>query len=620
MTETPTPEALPLPPVKVSGAAHKALADLMRRWSGWPAASLILGDPSPVSLYGKTDPVTREFTVNVDALSRNPNRVLSTVNPFRLRQEAILTGVMLHEAAHARYTLWRPRSQAERDALRLNDQPVSDQTLALASLLEEARIEHCMRDAECDGDESLRGLTWTMPVAAAGLLPLSEVSMDPDQQAMDVLRVWILRVGRRLPSDLHKGWALTITRLLEQAVDRIAPGKTNEVLRLVRSAINSRRHHSTGGVLHAAQEILKILYPNSENPEDTSNAPMPSGGCATGEAGEGEAGEGEAGEAGEAGEGEAGEGEAGEEAGATSSTPERALSAALAKAEAEANDEAEAEAMTSGGSSAGVGNEGADGDGWRKPSSEERQTQKQAEHFLRSLIEPSELATVSLSDSPSATVDPAALASWKAGGQVKPPTFFRQTRRAVEPSPPVKIAILVDVSGSMDVLQEPSAVLSWALSAAALDLRNFAGRGRQVESCLIHWGSLARVIQKNGETLPGIHETNCLEGTRAMHEAFDLVEGEMPGFFAPGDHPENRLIVQFTDWGLALRCAEAMRPRLAQARTLGVNMLTIAPEPYRFDRRIYDDVVTSVEHPLGREHVTYYDGKPNHVWTEAANM
>lgn len=211
---------------------------------------------------------------------------------------------------------------------------------------------------------------------------------------------------------------------------------------------------------------------------------------------------------------------------------------------------------------------------------------KEAERFLRDLISPSETTVRTLSETPSATIDGAALAAWKAAGQTGEPMFFVRTRREVMDSPPVRVAILVDISSSMAVLQNPSALLSWALASAAVDLRNFAGRGRQVESCLIHWGSTTPVVvQENGAMLPGLRSVRCNEGTSIMHLALDKVEEQMPGFFAHEEQGKqsNRLLVQFTDWELNGMTAAEAHLRVGKALDAGVNMLSITPPGYNHD-------------------------------------
>jgi hypothetical protein len=553
--------------------------------------------------------------------------------------------------------------------LHSDGQPATAQCVAVARLMEEPRIEGLMaRDADRIGAHSLG---WTMRASAAHLMPMTTLATDPDQQIMDLITSWALRAGRQYALEHHtdhalRGWVQNFTTLLYStfvthltaAQDRGADTDPMvDAQKIINGLIAMTGVTDDTGptMIDTARVVLDLLFPETDPSEE--GQPMPGSGCAESsdedeaeqdeaeqdesapsedgepdkgedptedEAGEGE-GEPEAGE-GEA-EPEAGEGEA--EPGATASTgteegDQSELAKALASMEQEAKGETEeeveeaeteAEEEVSGngaGSGAGSGIEG----GYRRPTKDERVIQKGAERFLREMIDMSESSTISLTDAPSSVVDGAALAAWKAGGQRSDPRFFIRTRRQIEPSPPVKVAILVDVSSSMDELQKPSAVLSWALSSASLDLQNFAGRGQRVESCLIHWGYSARVIQSPGEMLPGIKEHSCSEGTSAMAEALRLVKQEMPGFFDIGDQPVNRLLVQFTDWELWGH--HDVTPLIGEALASGVNMLTVAPQNYRPRSSSLDAILKGCPVQRGAASLLRYDPRsPDQVWKHA---
>ena len=674
-------------PVAVSDEAQRALAFKMREWSGWADATLVLGKPR-VSPYAECDHNKHQFTANPDALVLNPNRVVLTVTPFRLKQEAVFTGALLHEAGHARYSKWQPRTPEAVAAFCHSDgSKVSAATMALARVMEEPRIEGLI--ARDSGRIGALGLDWTMRAASAHLLPMTALAADPDQKILDLITSWALRAGRQIALNHHTGfqirpWAGQFTTLMGTTVyehlvdkDSVDPsGDQNRIASLLIDMITW-----VEGAVHrafmvdAAREVLTLLFP--ETPEDEQ--PEAGEGC-SGQQGQSEKGEkGEKSEqqepgaegdskAGADGDGETegdAEGDAPEdmdsdadsgEGGATPSTgedegeaessdegdpsedaePERgdgeaetdteselakALRSMEEQAKSETEEDADEQSQQTGGSAGGHGGGGDMGEGWRTPNKREREIQKGAERFLRGLIAPTEASKVTLTEAPSAMVDGAALAAWKAGGMIRDPKFFRRTRREVEPSPPVKIAVLVDVSGSMEELQKPSAILSWALASAALDLRNFAGRGQQIESTLIHWGSDARVIQKNGQMLPGIREVPCIEGTSAMAEALDLVAEQLPGFFEVGDKPTHRLLVQFTDWELTGwgSAREAARGRVHKALMSGVNMVTVAPHDYNERRSDLPEFIRLAPFMRGTSTVMRYNKMfPEQVWDTAS--
>lgn len=678
-------------PIDISPEAHRALSAKVREWSGWGDARLVFG-PTSTGAHATTEHISRTFTVNPTNLVLNPNRVLLTLTPFRLRQEAVLTGAVLHESGHARHTLWKPRTPEQLAAFVHGDgTPVTSQTFALASLMEEPRVEGlAARDADKIG---AAGLGWTMRASAAHLIPTTKMDLtDPGQQIMDLITSWALRAGRQIAlahfTEHHsRPWVSDFTSLLHNSLITLFTAtdpdeeygtphnRSQRIISLLHDMMWNENDRGTY-MVDKAREVLEILFPETEGDEDEQ--PMPGAGCEQPqpeedeeseseggeeqesgaspstdeddaepeEGGEDGAGEGEdEAEEGEQGEGEPegqspsddgsdspadgepepGEGEQGEGEGEQGEVDP--VAAALAKAladmekQADASTEEETEeegekAPPSNGAGAGVGSEDA---GFRPPNADERMVANRASKFMRDLISPDESSKTSITDSPSSMVDGASLAAWRASGGVSDPHFFIRTRREVKPSPPVKIAVLVDISGSMDILQDPSALLSWALSSAALDLRNFAGRGQQIESTLIHWGSTARVIQRNGDTIPGISTAECWEGTQAMPDALDLVAEQIPGFFDVSDHPVNRLLVQFTDWDLTggvRRSTDGIK----QAMAAGVNMLSIVPPNYtnRWHTKL-PAIMSECTIQRGRSAIVRYNpARPDDVWSAAS--
>lgn len=682
-------------PVTISTGAHAAITARVKQWSGWRDATLKFGTPV-MSPWADTDFETRTITCNADVLMLNPNRVLRTLTPFRLRQEAIITGSLIHEAGHARFSHWMPRNKEQAENWRHPDgAEITHPEVAFARMVEEARIEgHMTAQARI---VQIEGLDWTMRATVAYLLPFTDLSPQADRQLMQLINSWALRAGRAIAVGHWTGrpipqWANDFTSLVHQRIekhllelrgltedealfggdDKGANADTREVLNLIRSMMVCEDHTGTT-MVDLAKRVLDILFPETD-PEDM---PTPEAGCSgvpeedgeeataapesdeqgdAGEESDSEAGDdAEGDEEGEDGEGntdpedegsgdEPGAGDSGDEsdeAGATDSTEagdgmsdEAAndladVQAALEDIEEASQREAKAEQaeesaaaptaqeQTSLGASDGP-SESATANGWRQPDKVERETQASAGKMLRDMIEPTESSKVALTETPAANVDGAALAAWRAAGARQDPRFFIRHHRQVQPSPPVQIAVLVDVSASMNVLQKPSALLSWSVAAAALDLRNFAGRGTQVESTLIHWGSTAEVIQPNGTPLPGIRERECRQGTTVMGDALRLVEEQIPGFFDVPATPVNRLLVQFTDWQLAPWCRQEVTPMLRTALMNGVNMLSITP--WANDGDLREIVHGLPSEARERSQSIVYNTKRPDIWPEAAKM
>jgi hypothetical protein len=640
-------------PVNISGDAHRDLANLIRKWSGWPGAALVFGEPIPeVSPYAMTEQDEQRFTINANMLVLNPNRVLRTITPFRLRQEAVLTGVMLHEAAHARFSRWRPTKPGQTWTHDDTGEPVTKAEASLACLMEEARIEGLMalKSEEFGAD----GLDWTIRASAAALLPMTSEALA-GATIMDLIKSWALRAGRQiaLTHTVHltqRTWVNDFNALLQRSlVDhcREVSGRevdgitaTQKLIEMVKwdgkdtgLSDDPAPDNTESWMVDMARDVLALLYPDGGAPEAGGGCAMPS--QIQGQSGAEGDDQGSGGGSDPSEDDSPGDGESESGIGASDTDDEGSgkgeepwWAQDLRHVENEGSEQCRFESKEKQGEtppkpsmikSAGGGDGGAMG-GWREPDKDERGVAANAEKFLRDLINPSESSTVTVTDQPSATVDGAALSAWRAAGARTDPKFFRRTRREVEPTPPVKIAVLVDVSSSMSALQKPSALLSWALASAALDLRNFAGRGAQVSSCLIHWGTAVEVVQGVGGTLPGIREVPCNQGTRAMDRALALVEEQIPDFFTVPSKPENRLLVQFTDWELYGSLSQTTQ-YVSRALEAGVTMLTVAP-PSGLGRSSRLATILR-ECPIQRGHntvINYSDSEPHAVWDEAARM
>lgn len=614
------------------------LAHKMREWSGWPDAKLQFGVPK-ISPYASCDRDSRMFTCNIDALVLNPNRVLKVMTPFRLRQEAVLTGVLLHEAGHARHSRWITTGVAPTHD---DGSPVTKQTMALARLLEEARVEGLI--AREQAQIGAAGLGWTMRASGAKLMPMTVLSASPEQALMDLLSSYVLRAGKRMaygqwtntPQPMWVGdFGTLLHQIMAAHIEQVDPdglpgdaqaAKVMAMLAQMMVCVDDRGTY----MLDTARDVLKILFPETNG--NAPGAPMPGGQCADGEADESGEGTGNSAPEDEGSGDDPGAGDSGgdgEDAGASAASTS-ALAQALAELEGSAQTETLAETadesadaaqdMAEGGLAGGQGAGGNRGrDGYRMPTAEEREIGKGAEKFLRSLIDPTESSVVRLTDTPSSSIDGAAYEAWKAGGKIRAPHFFKRTHHTQVAAPPVRIAVLADISSSMGRLQKPTALLSWALSSAAIDLANFAGRGQQIESCLIHWGSQAYVIQRNGQPVPGIREYRCDEGTRAMAEAFALVEQEIPGFFDASDKPVNRLLVQFTDWELF--GDNGVSAGVARMLENGINMLSVVPAGYSPRRSSLPGILAQCKIQRGHSSLLKYDPRnPEQVWDKASEM
>ena len=306
-TRTDEPE-----PVTVSNEAMRALSFTMREWSGWPTSTVVNGVPQ-VSPYAECDHTTRTFTADLRRLLLNPNRVLNSVTPFRLRQEAVLTGCLLHEAGHARHSHWLPRTEAEALAHPLvhgrvikpavigvpwdasptewSGTPPTKQTIGLARLMEEPRVEGLMaRNADKIG---ARDLAWTMRASMAKLSPTTVLSMNPDQRIMDFITSWTLRAGKQIAVAEHTSyrlphWVGAFTSLLHQALNAhfdemespTPVQDTNRVISLLHDMIICEDDRGTT-MVDLARHVLDILFPETSG-EDSEDQATAGEGCTAG--------------------------------------------------------------------------------------------------------------------------------------------------------------------------------------------------------------------------------------------------------------------------------------------------------------------------------------------------
>jgi len=650
--------------VTISGEVHAGYSNLLRDWSGWPDATLLFGEPEAgKSPYARTYMDSRSIMANADRLVLNPNRVIITFTPFRVRQEAILTGVLMHEAGHARHSHWQPVPETHADGV-----AVAPQTVAFAKVCEEARVEARMATVE-----SAAYLAWSMRASAAYLLPPTDLTDTTDaEQIMATLTSWCLRAGRQialraaLPDYVLPTWVGDFNSLVhELLVDyfeaAIASGDrldlvdpANTLARRVEGLIRSMFYpldsvvdpDSSTYMIDQSRKVLEILF---ADPAQSPAPADPHGGEDEDDEGDDEGedspsedeGDDESDDEGE-GEGEStseadspGEGSAegqGDQPGDGASASTEAAQTILSSMETQADNAAafegrEEQANTAppeSGPGQGYSNfpSPAANSTWRLPTPEERKVAHEAGKFLRQLIEPSDSARVIRTETPTSTIDAGEHAAWKAGGQVRDPMFFRRTKRQVLPAPPVRIAVAVDRSISMDVMVKPSALLSWALTSAAVDLRNYAGRGAQVEACLVHWGTTVDVIATPKTPMPLMLDHECDQGTSVHGEAMDAIEDILPGFFAPSETPVNRLLVNFTDWIFAPN--PTSEKRMTQALRNGVNCLSVVPRQYMPGRSKLTGYLERATIQRGRHSLVAYndmfgDG-PQQVWAEAARL
>jgi hypothetical protein len=103
-----------------------------------------------------------------------------------------------------------------------------------------------------------------------------------------------------------------------------------------------------------------------------------------------------------------------------------------------------------------------------------------------------------------------------------------------------------------------------------------------------------------------------------MHTAMEEVEEMMPGFFDPQERPVNRLLVQFTDWGLWN--PQEVTPWIRRALASGVNMLSVIPKAYSYQYSPLTSILNACPVQNGSSSLVPYKGDPQAVWTAARSI
>lgn len=578
----------------ISDAAVVALRDFARRASGDETLGFRFE-----YLDGKVSryvPEHHRIEVDHTVLLRNPEGVLRIVTPFRLKQEAAITGAILHEVTRLRVSDLEEVTEYK-VAVTTHSVAGNPRVLEFARVIEEVRIDNSVENTE--------GLGWTVRATAAKALG----GIDWDStEIMDVMVRSILTAGRFVfqndpPEWARHEWTWLWGKVAEHLISTY-PGRDvvpmEERIRTQLDAAMTSAGKSAQRVLSAAHTTLSLLFPDNDAPEIP--APGQAGGS-TGAEGPDE---------------EYYQDHMETSAGETGSEPS-----------GESDDPGDPKGTLS--TAAGLNTEYEKGFtpiGRRGPGPPDRVVQQAASKFLASVIDPSTSTIRSLDDSPSSEVDPEALAVWRSAGADSEPRFFVRTRRETTPSVPAKIALLVDVSGSMDLLQAPSAQMSWALAAAAEDLSNYAGAGVNVEVVQVNWGSTARVVRHPGDPARTIDFYKCRQGTRAMHEAIELADEALGGsLLSTPERPENRLIVHFSDWVVQARSDLAAEFGAANLRALsaGTKILSVEPVPEGQMNNSYMvaadavDIACEKAGHSGFRRVTY-NGSTRRVWDAAIDM
>jgi len=457
------------------------------------------------------------LTLNLDTLLNGKGIPDSLATIEDWRKYPVLAGVAAHESAHARFSLWDSDGNEIPETIPNPDYDPADpesgpeefkvsetgKLLDIAKLLEEPRVERL-------GVKTFTK-TWrrAMQFSATHLI-LERVDEDDadGRDSLDAALNLVILVGGRLAAGtlgvsynsrqgvkkvLESAQKIIETALSERMAADPKFDPYHEIMKIVTDAVFDDNHTDATSRLEAARQILKIVRPEGADNPDGS-------GSGDGEGGEG-AGKPSPGEEG----GEGGKSEAQQAAEAAAEAAMNAMKDAMREAmdnlvtemrKEVVSEESQPEAEGGGGFGATIyADPRAPGlDHYEQPNADDRELYRRAVDWMERQVQP--------------TVTEAEIGQWHPGGgarldvrsyvrdnlanhRVNQRTDWNRVSETVKPAPPVKVAVMLDGSGSMRPKARLSASIGWAAANAAAQLP-------ESRTVSVVYGAAATVTQKPG--------------------------------------------------------------------------------------------------------------------------
>lgn len=503
------------------------------------------------------------LTLNLDKLlngKRMPDQ-LSKIEDWR--KYPVLAGVAAHESAHARFSLWSsdgneiptqiPNPDYDPAAIdpETGDNPepeffsVSEtgKLLELATLLEEPRVERL-------GVKTFTK-TWrrAMQFSATHLImeQADEDQLNDVSNLDSAVRTAVLVGGRVAAGTLGVSYESrqAVKRVMDAAQkvieteleERIAaePGfdPFYEIMGLINDAVFNNSHTDASEQLEIARKILKIVHPeNADNPDNPS--PNSDGD--------------------NDGEGEEGDGGGRGSSSAVSDALQEALQEAMDGLVSEMRKETRVEesqpetgAQDRGGHGATIYRDprAPELDYTERPGDTDRALYRRALAWMENQIEPTvtEYEVGQWLPVGGARLDVRSYVRDNiAGHKASQRSDWNRVSETVKPAPPVKVAIMLDGSGSMSGFRRQSASIAWAAANAAAQLP-------ESRTASVVFGAAAAVTQKPGhDPVRDIAVSKTNGPWENFGHAVDLIEDALQ-FDEPLEEGErtNTLIVVVSD-------------------------------------------------------------------------
>jgi hypothetical protein len=145
------------------------------------------------------------------------------------------------------------------------------------------------------------------------------------------------------------------------------------------------------------------------------------------------------------------------------------------------------------------------------------------------------------------------------------PTWKSKTRKHTD-DPTLRLGVMVDISGSMGSAMESMGQTAWIMSEA--------GRRIQAETAMIYYGSGIFPTLKRGQRLNEVSIYTAPDGTEKFGEAFEALDGELGLTFGDGV----RMLVIVSDGNYTPTQTDRAKTILRECKQNGVAVLWITPK------------------------------------------
>jgi hypothetical protein len=507
------------PWLTLSAALTECVADIAEREDLMVKCAPGAGDGAPGCFFPRLATVELDGNhLGVDPSTCDPSR------PSDRERYAALWGVLVHEAAHARHTAWELPSGALSAAV------------SAALMLDESRIEAAQL-ARRPGDRRwLRAATRTLILA-----DVKEAGMT----MWDAGHAAALLLARVDAGVLDEDEPRALARTVEDVLGRDRLGELRRIWR----AAQSTSDDAGQAMLALGRDWCRVL-----GIEPEQDAPGPGGeGCASSE---------------------------------SSSPLTEAINAALtavaiADAAVPSSDPRKAAARTAERADreraatiaervfksheVGPSRSGSPIREARPPTAAEQAAARRLSRALRAAAHRDRVATASMSAAPPGRLrmrEVLVAEAQRAAGAIPSAEPFTRTVRRSVPSPPLRLGIACDVSGSMAALAKPVASAAWILARAAAHVPD-------ARSATVVFGESVHPVTYPGANPTVVREFAAVDRTEEFCDAVDALDAAL-GLSRPG---AARLLVIVSDGQYRSDQRSGGQKRISRLRHAGCGVL-----------------------------------------------